>query len=664
MTSPRSVSDRPAWPFCGQGADGLVGGSVGCRGRVVEPYRRCLAHLDAAERHDYLSLLGEGSDVDHRGTTFATELLDELSAAVLAPGTGHAVYGDADFGDAVFAGPAVSFGGVTFSGRACFEGADFVCDSTFERAVFSREARLRRVRFTGRSDFTAAAFAGRADFRQAVFSGEAAFERTVFSGGTEFDGAELSGPADFRHSVFSREASFSRSHFTGSRTLFDSAEFSGNSSFDGARFAGRTSFAQVNFSGPVEFRHAVFSATRADFGKSVFLADAEFGGAVFFRDADFDRVRFEGVSTLGPLMCVGTLNLSGAVFSLPVTVMAAARTLVCGRTRWMATALLRLRYATVDLTDAVGEYPLAVVTHPRSFTDPQDGGILRPIQEPGDLRGLGDKVKVRSLSGVDAAHVSLTDIDLSGCRFAGTVHLDQLSLKGRCTFADAPAGMKWRPRPARWTPRRTLVEEHHWRHRSGRHEWNRTEGDAPVLEPAALAAQYRELRKAFEDGKNEPGAADFYYGEMEMRRNDPSTPPGERGLLALYWAVSGYGLRVSRSLGWLVVAMAATVLLLMLWGLAANEPKPLTTGTQASPGQAVELRTDTPDPVNPTGPLLSRLSTERFEKSLRIVINSVVFRSGGQELTTAGTYFEMSARIGEPVLLGLSVLALRGRVKR
>jgi hypothetical protein len=38
--------------------------------------------------------------------------------------------------------------------------------------------------------------------------------------------------------------------------------------------------------------------------------------------------------------------------------------------------------------------------------------------------------------------------------------------------------------------------------------------------PAQLALVYRALRKALEDGANAPGAADFYYGEMEMRRHD------------------------------------------------------------------------------------------------------------------------------------------------
>jgi hypothetical protein len=42
----------------------------------------------------------------------------------------------------------------------------------------------------------------------------------------------------------------------------------------------------------------------------------------------------------------------------------------------------------------------------------------------------------------------------------------------------------------------------------------------------------------------------------------------------------------------------------------------------------------------------------------------VIFRSSGQDLTTAGTYTEMASHIAEPVLLGLAVPAVRSRIKR
>jgi hypothetical protein len=173
---------------------------------------------------------------------------------------------------------------------------------------------------------------------------------------------------------------------------------------------------------------------------------------------------------------------------------------------------------------------------------------------------------------------------------------------------------------------------------------------------------YRALRKAFEDGKNEPGAADFYYGEMEMRRHDRTTTSrAERGLLHAYWMLSGYGLRALRALGWLAAAMLITLLLLMGFGLPKEDPKQEATGTVPPGGGKVTFHIDKDDPQNPTG---NRFTGERFEKALNVTVNSVVFRSSGQDLTTAGTYIEMTSRIVEPALLALAVLAVRGRIKR
>jgi histidinol-phosphate/aromatic aminotransferase/cobyric acid decarboxylase-like protein len=67
------------------------------------------------------------------------------------------------------------------------------------------------------------------------------------------------------------------------------------------------------------------------------------------------------------------------------------------------------------------------------------------------------------------------------------------------------------------------------------------------------------------------------------------------------------------------------------------------------------------DPHNPTG---NRFTGERFEKALNVTLNSVVFRSADQELTTAGAYIEMASRLTELILLVLAVLAVRNRVKR
>jgi hypothetical protein len=265
---------------------------------------------------------------------------------------------------------------------------------------------------------------------------------------------------------------------------------------------------------------------------------------------------------------------------------------------------------------------------------------------------------------VDAAHLVLADVDLSGCLFTGTVHLDQVRLEGACIFDSVPPAVHWQSwRPVRFTQRRTLAEEHHWRANQPMaiRGWNVAVFGAGRAGPLQLAPVYRALRKAFEDGKHEPGAADFYYGEMEMRRHADDIPRSERSLLTAYWALSGYGMRASRALTWLGAAMLVTVVLLMGVGLPKGAPKQEATGTIPAGGGRVTFEIDKDDPQNPTG---NRFTGERFEKAVNVTLNSVVFRSSDQELTTAGTYIEMTSRLAEPVLLGLAVLAVRSRVRR
>jgi hypothetical protein len=619
------------WPHCGRGAAPGTG-STGCPGILLPGQPTCLAHLDEADRAAHLAALSPGDDIDLRGTPFTRDLLDELFRALTDPATGLPRFG------------ALLLEGARFDGDLLFDGAEIGGDLSFEGARIDGDVSLGAARVGGGISFHEARIGGgvlfggvRADgdlsFQQARIGGDVLLTGMGIGGGAEFALARIGGCLRLDRTETGGSARFHHARIGGPVQLFG-VGIGGSAVFDWARIDGRVSFAGVRIDG------------RAWFTGTVIGGDAEFAGMVFERTTE-----------LGPLVCAGTLDLSEAVFGTAVTIEAAATAVRCRRTRWASTAALRLRYAEVDLSDAVPEYPVSVAARPRPFI-----AHGTEVPEP----GLADpRVRIASLRGVDAAHLMLTGTDLTDCLFAGTVHLDQLRLEGRCRLAASPAGLRRRGvRPVRWTPRRTLAEEHHWRAARGTDGdgWTPAPREEEVLEPAALAPVYRQLRKALEEGKDEPGAADFYYGEMEMRRHDPGTPRAERALLATYWAVSGYGLRASRALGWLLAAMAATVVAMMLWGLPADAPKPTGTGTLT--GRTVILTTDTPDPVNPTGPWSGRLSGERFEKALRVVVNSVVFRSSGQDLTTAGTYTEMASRVSEPVLLGLAVLAVRNRVKR
>jgi hypothetical protein len=99
----------------------------------------------------------------------------------------------------------------------------------------------------------------------------------------------------------------------------------------------------------------------------------------------------------------------------------------------------------------------------------------------------------------------------------------------------------------------------------------------------------------------------------------------------------------------------------MGYGLPRDSPKQEATGTVPPRGGTVTFEIDKADPQNPTG---DWFTGERFEKALNVTLNSVVFRSSGQDLTTVGSYIEMASRLTEPILLGLAVLAVRNRVKR
>ncbi|GCD99695.1 pentapeptide repeat-containing protein [Embleya hyalina] len=659
MTSPPAPSPTPPpWPHCAEGT--TTTDLVGCRGIYVTGHTRCLAHLGPADRTAYLASLTPGADVNHCGTTLDGPLLTELLYALRDPTTTHPRLGNADFRDATFTANAW-FQDARFIADADFRDAAFAADAHFQDATFAADAYFQDATFAADANFPGTAFTSDAYFQSATFTAGAYFRGATFTADANFDDATFTARANFRGATFTADANFLGATFTAS-AWFQGVTFAADANFLGARFTASAWFQRVTFAADADFHDATFTAG-AYFRDSTFTANAYFQDATFttyagFRgvvvggNARFDGGRFNSLAVLGPLWCQGVLDLSEAVFGMPVVIEAAVGELRCGRTRWEATATLRLWHGDLDMSGAVLNFPLAVVSA-AAGTDP---------------------VRVLSVNGVDAAHLVLTDTDLTVCRLLGAFHLDQLRLEGDTRFARTPAGIDpLRGMPVRWTDRLALAEEHHWRalpaHRPRlRAGWTPapplSSGSPPTVPgPAALAALYRQLRKAFEDGKDEPGAADFYMGEMEMRRLDrrPGRPRAERGLLTAYWALSGYGLRASRALTWLLLAMTVTVLAMMLWGLPTSDPEPRTNGTLA--GQNIALTTDTPDPVL-TGPPHTRLTGKRAEKATRVVLNSVVFRSSGQNLTTRGAYIEMASRFLEPVLLGLAALAIRGRVKR
>ncbi|MFJ8107114.1 pentapeptide repeat-containing protein [Streptomyces sp. NPDC096132] len=551
--------------------------------------------------------MGPGSDADYRGTPLTGLIFTSLLTAHRSTNTSPAIFGIARFDEAIFE------------------------DLThLENILFSQVATFNKTEFTNHIVF-----------KDATFSSDAGFTRAIFNTGVAFTATRFEKAAVFNEAMFRGNAFFLDTHFTGDGR-FDDAKFNSHAGFSSATFAGK----------------------------------AHFTGTIFTEGANFAGATFNAECLIGPIVCTETLDLSGANFNAPVTIEAAAHRVQCIRTQWNSTASLRLRYSDVDLSGAVLTFPASVATHPSPFKKP-DGVAL----DEGFASTHESRVRIKSVQSVDAAHLVLTDTDLSDCLFSGSFHLDQIRLEGRNIFASPPIGIHFTRRL--WpivtpvlTRRNTVAEEHHWRAFAANQPTVQASTDPPMRnwrngphhpdadqtpDPEDVAAIYRQLRKAREDAKDEPGAADFYYGEMEMRRHSRAWIEAERWLLQAYWLLSGYGLRASRALGWLALAMMTTILLMMTFGLPQESPKQEATGVIPADGGPVTFEIDKSDPRNPAG---DRLTSKRFEKSLKVTLNSVVFRSSGEDLTTAGGYIEMASRFSEPILLGLAALAVRGRVKR
>lgn len=164
------------------------------------------------------------------------------------------------------------------------------------------------------------------------------------------------------------------------------------------------------------------------------------------------------------------------------------------------------------------------------------------------------------------------------------------------------------------------------------------------MEPLSLrdvSAAYRALRKALEDSKDEPGAADFYYGEMDMRRLAAPSWSVERWLLTAYWLVSGYGLRAWRALATLLVVIAVAG-----WCF--------TNSAWVRPSPAGTTPVLDPD---------SRVWPWAFAAQETVAL----FRPAGTigvTLVGAGVAVDLAVRILGPALLALAVLAIRNRTKR
>jgi hypothetical protein len=653
-----------------------------CAGAQLEGIH-CLEHLTAQELEVVVARLRAGGPLDARNTTISAERLEEL-----LHGLRHeerSVLPATDFDGATFSGSA-SFSGATFSGSASFNGATFSDDASFDGATFSGNARFDKATFSGSADFDGATFSGNASFNRATFSGSADFDGTSFSGSADFDRASLHGSASLVRAAFSGNAIFNRATFSGNAIFmratfsgdarFRSATFSGDArfrsatfsgyarfsaatcrgsaDFDGATFSGVARFDKATFSGSADFDGATFSGS-ADFNGASLHGSASLVGATFSGNAVFDGATFSGIVSFANLLFERDASFVGAsferarelaqfvvgcrvvlddcVFLERVRLEVAARVVSARATTFAAGALLRVRWAEIALDDADFARPstLSTATIWRADSDLPAVCLLDDRHIELELRP-----RLVTLRGAHVAALSLSNVDLRACRFFGAHGLESLSIEASCRWPHAP-------RERLLIDRETIAEEHAWRGWSDpvvrEPAWLGDRDGSELLASGQVAALYRALRKAREDHKDQAGAGDLYYGEMEMRRHSKQNGSageiprgrGDAAILWVYWLLSGYGLRPARAL----LALAITLLV----------------------GAAVLSWCGFHDPLgHPRG----------YGRSLLFATESAlsVLRPPEISLSAGGEIIQISLRLLGPLLFGLALLAVRARVKR
>jgi hypothetical protein len=221
--------------------------------------------------------------------------------------------------------------------------------------------------------------------------------------------------------------------------------------------------------------------------------------------------------------------------------------------------------------------------------------------------------------------------------------------------------------PGPWTePPRVQTQgssEHHWRHHHGATDWypenTRLPGWPELQQPAPphpveVAELYRALRKGREDSKDEPGAADFYYGETELRRHarrldarqarkDSAfgrwiASATEHAILTVYWLVSGYALRAWRALATLSIVVLVAAGIFALWGFAPSDQpriRPVAVDARGAPIYARQ-------PVERPAGLDELPTAVRFSAQAA----TALLRGPDRPLTALGEWLHMALRLG------------------
>jgi uncharacterized protein YjbI with pentapeptide repeats len=652
------------WPVC------LVSE---CLGEQVTGHDRCIAHLTVPDLKAWLAtgpsiIKACGARIPAPRLLLLKERFSQQNGRCVLPEVDftRAVFdGPADFSGVIFDGPAI-FDRTSFEDVAVFEGSNFTASSSFRRATFKSSARFSGATFAQHANFAESEMHANAGFNGAIWDGTATFtstrwhaiadfKKTRFNGIAQFSSARFAAMARFSDARFARSASFRATRFAEAR--FDRVHFDDVAGFGATHFTERADFNAVRCAGDLRFGNAT-------------LASIDLMGAHVARDVSFQSCLIEG-QFRASLAVRGEIDLRDIVFQDQPIVSATTPTLNCTRSAFRNGASFSIRWAVITLDDAAFGAASFISGSPR-IADLDEEPVVDALRDPaGKVRRRSSPSIVSALR-ANLADLALDDVDLTSARLSGAQSLDRLRLEANVSLSSAPAG--WfcglaMPPVWRWSPRQVLWEEQSWRSLGAKGRGWASEPFVPQYRRTderrrttarRLAGTYRALRKAREDSKDAPGAADLYYGEMEMRRRGAHPLSVERFVLWLYWLFAGYGLRASRALSTFLVVLLLGVMALHQYGFA-NVADPFVNPTSSA---AVP---NANQPVNRLPKNLHELKDvygagDSWNYAIAAAIPGS--RQPAARLTAAGRGVSVALQILGPLLLGLALFSVRGRLKR
>jgi hypothetical protein len=478
-------------------------------------------------------------------------------------------------------------------------------------SAVSRKTMLRPLLLTGADvtnlDFSGWEFVEACSLSGAVFHEKAAFEGSVFHKFFDARGAHFDDSVGyFSGSTFKHDVHLSYVHSERQSIDFSSCTFTKKVIAQGVD--GSLLLYDSSCEGDLILTNTAMTVRLDDASVTGSLDTAGSRCGVFLAS----RLRADGARSLGPMEIQSSCILADARFAERIRIEVSANSLDMSGVRLDKGGRVEADVQEIRLERLSTGSAVSISGSKRSQAKPV----------------------ISSINNADVGAMSFAQVDMSRCLFYGAHDLDKTRIEATVTL----------PRAPRWRSRRQCVADEFVarQHAPGRlrRRWSLpgvTTPGSPIagtnderLEASQVESVYRDLRKSLEAKGNEPGAADFYYGEMEMRRK-ATTSCAERCILWLYWAVSGYGLRGLRALVWLAAVVVGLAVLLQAIGFNNGDPC--------------------------------------FRDALIYAAQGTVsIPSGNRALTDhvswAGDVLRIILRLVGPLLLGLALLSVRNRVKR